>query len=74
MGLGRISVVRRLRRRQQAREDVMAMVQGKDILRSIVNGESRVCKISKQVGLISAFTFLQDDSRQVIKLHLSFSP
>lgn len=48
------------------------MVQGKNILRSTVNEDSRVCKISKQVGGISAFS-LQDDSRQVIKLHFRYS-
>lgn len=63
----------RLRRRQQAREDITAMLQGKNILRSTVKEDSRVCKISKQVGSISAFTSLQDDSRQAIKLHFRYN-
>lgn len=49
------------------------MVQGKNKPRSTANEESRVCKISNQVGLISAFTSLQDDSRQVIKLHFRYN-
>jgi hypothetical protein len=66
-------VVSRLRRRHQARGDITAMVQGKNILNSTVNEDSRVCKISKQVGSLSAFTFLQNDSRQVIKLHFRYN-
>lgn len=44
------------------------MVQGRNTLRSTVNEESRVCKISKQGGGISASSSCQDDSRQMIKL------